>query len=273
MIVVPSAARSGTNAASLRSCAYPLSTTSAIGPSSWESSRKGPYSPRRFQRRLAGPALACASREPPGPLEVGVVERDVRHPGRVAVVVALRKQAADVDAVGELHAQLERPQAEVDAQHVVHGAVFPGLGRSCEEARFARVHTLGVRGLDDAAEIEADDARDAAEEREPDEEIEREGQLALSHVIGVAQQPGVVEAEPAQVVERAEEEVPPEPVALRVTECGAGRYLGAREQPDRMDRVRLPVAEQAVRPALGQGPGTHGQEHRGTADRSEEHTS
>src|SRR3954470_24786619 len=131
----------GKNPASLRPRTKPLSTINAMGPSC-SGCRKGRHGVPLFQRiakqparppsvRLDGGSVRELEREPErerqlkksitftfrftdqiSGSEVRVVQRDVRHPGGAAVAVALRNDTADVDTVGELHPQLERPESE-----------------------------------------------------------------------------------------------------------------------------------------------------------------
>ena len=149
-----------------------------------------------------------------------------------------------------MHAQLERAQAKVDAEHVVERAIRPRLIENRGDPFFVGIVLLREGGLDHTAKVHADDAGDPAEEREPDEEVERERQLRLRHVIGITQKAPVVEPEPAQVVERAQEEMSPELVALRVSQRGTRGDLRPREKPDGVDPVGLRVGEEAVRAAL-----------------------
>src|SRR5947207_10046468 len=100
-MLAPSAARTGRTEASLRSRASFHSTARAAMTSS--SGLYARHGRPRFQRASAR-------------LEVCVMEADIGHPGGVAGVVGHGDEAAaDVDAVGELHAQLERPQPQVHA--------------------------------------------------------------------------------------------------------------------------------------------------------------
>src|SRR5205823_7619159 len=107
-MLAPSAARGGIRASSLRRRASFHSTAKAIGSSADKGPRKG---------SACGAAMTTNEGSPASPeiraSIINVVQADVRHPGGVAVLVRLGNHAAHVDAVGELHAQLERPQPQV----------------------------------------------------------------------------------------------------------------------------------------------------------------
>src|SRR3954470_11047660 len=244
-MLAPSAARGGISATSLRNLAPFHSTASAMRASRMAegSARSVSFS---TSGRLGARPLVDLS-------EVHVMQRDVGYPSGVAVGVLLRHQPADVEAVRELHAQLERAQAEVDAQHVVGGAVGPGVGKRRVELAHAGMVLRCPVGVDHAAEIEAHHAGDVAEEGEADEHVEGEVQLRLPDVVAVAQEPRVAPLEAAQVVEAGEEELPPEAAALRQAHRGARADLAASDDLDGVDGVGLDVGVEAVAAAGGNG--------------------
>ena len=120
--------------------------------------------------------------------------------------------------------------------------------------------------LVDTAEIEPDDAGDSAEEGEADEHIERKLELCLSDVVAVAEQPGIAEAEAAQVVETGEEEVAAEAAALGDSQRGAGGEAAASDQLEGLDGIGLQIGEEAVAAACGQKAAAQLGDHRGTTD-------
>src|SRR5438128_7076548 len=109
----------------------------------------------------------------------------------------------------------------------------------------------GAVGIDDSAEIEADHAGEPAEEREPDQHVERELELRLSDVVAVAEQPRVTPAEPAQVVEAREVEPSPEPAALRRPASQAEVEPAPADHAEGVDRIGLQARVQAGVTARG----------------------
>ena len=152
----------------------------------------------------------------------------------------------------ELHAQLEGPEAEVDAQHVVGRAVLPGVRQRRVQLAEVAVVLLGAVRVDHAAEVEGHHAGDAAEEGEADEHVERELELGLADVVAVAEQARVAEAEPAQVVEAGKIEPAPEPAALRRARRGPDVEVAAADDAESLDGVGLQIGEEAVLAAGGQ---------------------
>src|SRR5438105_10629494 len=181
------------------------------------------------------------------------MQRDVRYPGRVAVRILLGNDPSDVDPVRELDAQLERPESEVHAQDVVRGPVRPGFLERRVQLRPSPPGIVlhGAVGIDHSAEIEADHAGEPAEEREPDQHVERELELRLSDVVAVAEQPRVTPAEAAQVVEAREVEPPPEPAALRRPGGEAEIEPASADHAEGVDRIGLQVRVQAIVTASG----------------------
>src|SRR5439155_2032538 len=213
---------------------------------------------------------SVASQAARDPLEVHVVQRDVWHPGRIAVGILLRHQPADVDAVGELDAQLEGSESEVHAEHVIRGSVRPGVGERRVQLRPAPSGVVedGVVRIDHAAEIESDYAGQAAEEGEADQHVEGELELRLADVVAVAEQAGIAPAEPAQVVEAREIEASPEPAALRRAGSEAQVQLAPAHHPEGVDRVRLQVCVEAGEAGRGNVAAAQLDQQRGAADRS-----
>src|SRR5882724_2915907 len=201
-------------------------------------------------------------------LEVHVVQRDVRHPGGPARRVRLRDHSADVDPVGELHAQLERSQTQVDAEDVVRRAVRPRIREGGMElgVTMPRVVLHRAVRVDYAAEVEPDHAGEPAEQRDPDQHVERELELRLADVVAVAEEPRVAPAEAAQVVEAGEEESPSEPAALRRPGGGAGEEPAAPDQLDGLDRIRLEIRVEPVGAAGGNGADAEVRQERRPAD-------
>src|SRR5262249_22267320 len=122
--------------------------------------------------------------------------------------------------------------------------------------------------VDHAAEVESDHAGQTAEERDAHQHIERELELRLSYVIAVAEQPGVAPAEPAQVVEAGEEEIAPEPAALRGAEGRSQEEPAAPDDLEGLDRVFLEPGVEAVVAAGGDDAQAELEQERGPPDRA-----
>src|SRR5207302_132451 len=163
---------------------------------------------------------------------------------------------------------LERTEAEVDAEHVVGGAIGPRVGDRCMQLAVILVIELRVAGVDDASEVEPDHSGDPAEERESDQHVQRELELRLPDVIPVAEKARVAPAEAAQVVEAGEVEPPSEAATLRDAGRRARVDAAAADDAQRLDRVGLQIGEEAVLSARRQIASAESDEERGAADRA-----
>src|SRR5882762_117570 len=179
-------------------------------PCAFFSTSDRPLAWRSRGRRISGERVGDLSK-------VHVMQRYVGDPGGPARRVRLRDHSADVEPVGELHTELEGSQTKVDAEDVVRRPVRPRIREGGVELGVAMpcvvLHRPGR--VHHAAEVEPDHAGEPAEERDPDQNVERELELRLADVVAVAAEPRVPRSEAAQVVEAGEEEPPAEPAALR----------------------------------------------------------
>src|SRR5260370_27020050 len=107
-------------------------------------------------------------------------------------------------------------------------------------------------GLESVDDVESDKDSDDNEEGVSKQHVQREGELGLAHVVPVAEQPGVVEAKAAQVVERGEVEGPAEAAPLREADRPAERKLAAADDAEGLDRVGLQIGIERILPALWQ---------------------